>query len=367
MCCGKTDGAGGGGARTGGMRMIRPRDALRCSLLLMLPWGAPMAAPTNVTTGPAMDYQPAVLRSSDDGARIAVFERLDPATYSGDLWLTRLEVGAEEWTTPLPIIATAANERHPALVQRGPRDYALFYLEGTGAASSFRIWRAASSDGLAFIEEGQLDLGWSTGGEVNPHVIRHADGTLTMSYQRLGAGSYIARSSDGGVSWDTLRTQIAAGSQLPRIAFRERDGLYLASYQVGSSALSMYVKSTHDPHDWSAPARDFAVSGNNHDSLPVVMPGGALALFWIRQQGSGFDIALRRSIDGVVWEAPIEVTSSPGADDVEPHPLVGSSAVAVEFYWGRAVVGGSNDYDIVREQRVMVVADAIFDSGFEDS
>ena len=321
----------------------------------------------NVTSGPEPDYQAAVIRSADDGARIVVFERLDPATFSGDLLLTRSNDDGTTWTTPVPIVATDANERHPALLQLGPSNYVLFHLKGTGSNSSYRIWRATSTDGVSFTEQNALALGWSTGGEINPHVIRHADGTLTMSYQRLSGGSYVAQSSDGGVTWDTLKTQIASGSQLPRIAYRDSDGLYLASYQVGSSALAMYVKTTHDVRDWSASPQNFAASGNNHDSLPVVMPDGAFALFWIRQNGSGFDLAVRRSPGGATWGDAITLTDTPDEDDVEPHPLVGSSSSEVELYWGRAASASGMDYDIVREPHAPVLLDTIFADDFDDA
>ena len=318
-----------------------------------------------VTSGNGIDYMPSVIRSSDDGARIVVFERLDPTTFAGDLLLTRSTDDGASWSPPAAIIATGASERHPSLLQLGPSQYALFYLKGTGSSSSYRLRRATSTDGIAFTEQAQLDLGWATGGEINPHVIRHGDGTLTMSYQRISGGSYVAQSSDGGATWDTLKTQIASGSQLPRIAYRDSDGLYLASYQVGSTALAMYVKTTTDVRDWSAPRQDFAVSGNNHDSLPVVMPDGAFVLFWIRENGSGFDLAVRRSLDGAIWGDAITLTDTPDEDDVEPHPLVGTSASEVELYWGRDVPAGSLTHDIVREPHAPVLLDAIFDDGFE--
>ena len=321
-------------------------------------------AEQHVTSGPEIDYQPAILKSSDDGTRIVVFERLDPATLFGDLWITRSTDGGTSWSEPSAIIATGANERHPALVQTGPAQYALFYLKGMSAATSFRIFRATSSDGIAFTEQAELDLGWPTGGEINPHVIRHADGTLTMSYQRLGSGAgvYVAESSDGGVTWDTLKTQVAGSAQLPRIAFRDSDGLYLATYQTGSTSLHLFVKTTTDVHDWSAPPQDFAVTGNNHDSLPVVMPDDAFVVFFIRASGSQFDIAVRRSADGGAWSPALTVTDTPDADDVEPHPLVGDSPGRVELYWGRDQPVGSVTYDIVREPSV-VVNDAIFADG----
>jgi len=340
---------------------MKHASLLICLLAIGSSAGA-FAAASPVTPG-FSDYQPSVIRTHD-GARLLAFERLD-GSLSGNLWITRSDDGGVAWSAPQAIVATSANERHPALLELAPSSYALFYLRGTGATSSYRIVRATSSDGATFTEHGALDLGWATGGEVNPHVIRHADGSLTMSYQRLGSGSYLARSIDGGITWDTLRTAIATGSQLPRIAFRESDGLYLAAYQVGSDPLSMHVKTTTNPTDWSAPARDFAVAGNNHDALPVVMPDGAFALFWIVASGSQFDLRVRRSLDGVAWEPARVVTSTPGEDDVQPHPLVGDSSVAVELYWGRATPVGVNNFRIVRDGAVAVMDDLLFADGFD--
>ena len=321
-------------------------------------------AEQHVTSGSGADYQPAVLKA-DDGTRIVVFERLNPSNAFGDLWITRSVDDGDTWSEPVAIMATGANERHPALVQTGPMQYVLFYL--SDSTGSYRIFRATSTDGLAFTEEGPVDLGWPTGGEINPHVIRHADGTLTMSYQRpvTGASVYIAESGDDGVTWDTQETQIAAGAQLPRVAYRESDGLYLATYQTGGSQLKMWVKTTSDVHDWTAAPREFAATGDNHDSLPVVMPDGAFAVFWIRAFGNQYDIAVRRSEDGVTWSSPLAVTDTPDAFDVEPHPLVGESSSEVELYWGREAPVGSFDYDIVREPAVRVVDDVIFSGSFD--
>jgi hypothetical protein len=343
------------------------RDAFRAIVFIAMTSMAAFAnAQQQVTSGDELDYQPAVVRAND-GARIVVFERLDASTFFGNLWITRSTDGGDTWSEPVAIIATSANERHPALVETAPSEFSLFYLKGQSAASSFRIYRATSSDGVAFAEEGQVDLGWATGGEINPHVIRHSDGTLTMSYQRLGSGAgvYIAESSDEGVTWDTQQTQLAGNAQLPRIAFRESDGLYLATYQTGSSALQLHVKTTTDVHDWSAPARDFAATGNNHDSLPVAMPDDAFVVFYIREAGAAFDVAFRRSLDGIAWADPIGVTDTPDEDDVEPHPLVGTSPYSVELYWGHNASLSGFDYDIVREPSILVADDTLFADDFD--
>src|SRR5690606_32610737 len=260
---------------TGGLPMHGDTVRLATRVLIgyaLCTGGMALAAPEPVTDGPVLDYQPSVIRSTDDGARIVVFERLDPGTLSGDLWPTRLETDATGWSEPVAVVASIANERHPALLQLGPADYVLFYLSDAGGG--FRVHRATGSDAVAFVEQGAIDLGWATPGDINPHVVRHADGTLTMSYQRLSpSGSYVVQSSDDGATWDALRTPIANGV-LPRITYRESDSMYLASYQINPSNnhLRLRVETCTDVHDWSMPVRDFADAGKNHDSLPVVMP-----------------------------------------------------------------------------------------------
>ncbi|HSX62686.1 MAG TPA: sialidase family protein [Tahibacter sp.] len=341
------------------MRNSLLRLALGPALLLAC---AGAGAQQTVSGGSGVDYQPSVLRAAN-GDIVAAFERLNASAF-GDLWITRSADGGANWSTPAPIVATSANERHPALLQLPNGSFLLFYLKGTGATSTYRLYRATSPDGATFTEQGQLALGWATGGEVNPHVIRHPDGTLTMTYQRLGSGSYVAQSADDGATWDQLKTVLASGSQLPRIAFRASDARYLATYQVGSSSLDVFAKTTTDVRDWSAAPATLESDGDNHDSLPVVMPDDRFAVFYIHADGSQYDIYSRRSADGVAFEPALPQEISAGASDVEPHPLVGDSASTVDLYWGREAPAGSGDYDIVHRSNA-VVADAIFAGRFE--
>jgi hypothetical protein len=312
-----------------------------------------------VTSGAGTDYQPSIVRAADTSL-VLVFERLNGSAF-GDLWITRSIDDGENWSEPSSILATAANERHPALLQLGDASFVLFYLKGTGAASTYRLFRATSPDGIAFTEQSQVQLGWATGGEVNPHVIRHPDGTLTMTYHRLGGGSsYVAQSNDDGATWDQLKTAIAAGaSQLPRIAFRANDGRYLATYQVGSSPIALYAKTTTDDRDWSAAAIDFSIVGDNHDSLPFVMPDGAFGVFYIHANGSQYDIYSRRSTDGATFDTPLVQIETTDASDVEPHALVGGSSAVVQLYWGRESPPSTSAFDIYRK-RTAVIADRIF-------
>lgn len=322
-------------------------------------------AEQTVVGGPGNDYQAAIVRPwSSPADRIAVFERLD-AGLSGDLWITRSDDDGQTWTTPDVAIATTANERHAALVQVDDSGYALFHLSGTGAVSSYRIHQATSENGADFIAQGVVDLGWPTGGEVNPHVIRATDGTLTMTYHRLGGASYIAQSNDDGATWDTLRTQVSPGNAaLPRIAYRESDGTYLLVYQTGGNPVTVWTNVSTDPYDWSAVAQPLMPDGNNHDAYPMVMPDGSFVVFWARVANGGFQVFSGRSIDGIAWEAPLPHSDRAGLANIQPRALTTPNPHVAELYWGAAQIPGDSDYDIVREPSAIVAGD-IFAHDFE--
>lgn len=337
---------------------MRPVPALFSLLLLSAP---ALCAEQAVTSGAGHDYQPAILRAAD-GSLLLVFERLN-ASFSGDLWLSRSSDDGASWGAPAPAIGSSANERHPALLQLGDGSFVLFYLKSV--AGGYRLYRATSADGEHFAEQGALDLGWgASSGEINPHAIRHPDGTLTLSYQRLGGGSYVAQSSNNGLSWDQHKTVIAADGLLPRIALRPSDGRYLATYQVGPPPLTLYSKTTTDLRNWPAEPDLLAAGADSHDSLPVLMPDGAFVVFYIAAvDGGPFDVFSRRSGDGASYEAPWPQVQSADALDVEPHPLVGGSAGTVQLYWGRSPAA-SQDYDIWRKAAAPV-RDAIFRDSLE--
>lgn len=267
---------------------------------------------------PELDYQASIARGAN--SLVVVFERLDYVTFYGDLYAMHSFDNGATWSAPVTVVATASNERAPALVFDGTQ-FILFHI-GDG----YRIYRETSPDGVVWTNHGPVDLGWSTTGEINPDVIREADGTLTMTYHRQYGGSYIAQSHDGGATWDTRRTAITdTSSALPRITKRESDGLYVATYQInpGNNALQLYSKTTHDPYDWSAPASPLATGGNDHDSAPHVLPNGTFGVIYAEQKDFAlFGLLFRTSVDGRTWSAPTPIERyNPMSDDVQPHLL----------------------------------------------
>ncbi|HRQ63657.1 MAG TPA: sialidase family protein [Xanthomonadaceae bacterium] len=334
------------------------------ALATMLALSPVVAAQVAVTGGPALDYQASVVQPwGEPGVRIVVFERLTGASLLGDLWVTRSEDSGATWSLPSLAVGTAANERHAALVQTAEELFQLFYLKDEGGPS-YRIHRASSTNGVSFIEQGRVELGWASAGEINPHVIRQSDGTLLMTYHRLGGASYIAASVDGGLTWDEDRVQISQGNAaLPRLAYRESDRLYLAVYQTnpGNNQLQLWARTSDDAGAWIDPPVQITSDGNNHDALPFVLEDDRFALLWARVADGHFQIFSMGSGNGLDWAYRRQLTRRQNLANVQPHALAIGGGVA-DVYWGAAQDGGGSDYDIVRQT---VDFDELFGDGFE--
>jgi hypothetical protein len=286
--------------------------------------------------GPELDYQPSIVRVQPGGQLMVVFERIDLTSFFGDLYVTFSGDGGETWSVPAAIIATPLNERHPSLLQLAADSFVLFYLVDESGSGAYRLHRATSSDGVTWTDQGALHLGWDTPGEINPNVIREADGTLTMTYHRLSGPSYIARSTDDGATWDTLKTQVSDGNAaLPRLAKRESDGLYLVTYQVnpGGNNLDLYAKVSTDPYDWTGPQIPVSTAINTHDSQPIVLQDGTFLVAYAMTPVSYFDIFYRTSCDGVSWSDEVQVTHDASRYDTQPHPLPHETLGRVILTW----------------------------------
>ena len=287
-----------------------------------------------IYTGAELDYQPAIIRVSPSGDLMVVFERIALPSFFGDLYVAFSSDGGATWTAPQAIVSSALNERHPALVQLAADSFALFYLVDETGSSGYRLHRATSTDGLVWTDQGALDLGWATPGEVNPCVIREADGALTMTYHRLSGPSYIARSADGGATWDTLKTQVSniTRCQLPA----ESDGLYRPPPgNPGGNNLDIYAKPPLTPTTGAAQYSPDAI--NSHDSQPIVLEDGTFLVTYASTPVNYFDLYYRTGRDGAVWSDGAQVTEDPNHYDTQPHPLLAGTPGYVMLAWSHQV------------------------------
>ncbi|GAB4149181.1 MAG: hypothetical protein Fur0021_09960 [Candidatus Promineifilaceae bacterium] len=282
------------------------------------------------------NYQSVMLRQQN-GQLLLVFEKFNLDSFSGDLYATLSANDGYSWSTPFPIIDSSSNERHPSLVKLGPGNLALFYHKGD-AFSNFRIYRATSEDGVTWTEQGAINLGWNNTGEVNPSVILEEDGSLTMTYNRMGEPSYIARSTDGGVTWDHNHTQVSDGpAALARLTKRDSDGLYLVTYEVGTSNMQIFGKTSLDPYDWSGAETLVSGGGTNQDSRPLALEGGAFMVAYAHQPNTNtpFSVYYRISPDGLSWSDRVRITSVEELYKLEPFIMRQGMAGHVKVIWSQ--------------------------------
>lgn len=287
--------------------------------LLLLSSGATLATtPVQVTHDDSyMNYQPSIIQRPD-GSRTIVYERLNQSLF-GDLLVTFSDDGIT-WTDPLLIVGHSANERHPALVQLPDLSYLVYYL--SDSTGNYKIHHASSEDGLSWQELGVVDLGWTTEPLVNPTVCLESDGSLTMTYDRLSVGGYIAHSEDG-FTWDHDRTMVSTGP-INRI-MRHSDGTYVLSYQrrTGSqpSQIDIFTKTSPDRVNWSDENR-VTFTQNSHDSFPMELPEGLYSLYFATSlSGQPYDLYRRTSPDGESWGNEENLVPYAGWD-TQPHPIL---------------------------------------------
>lgn len=286
-----------------------------------------------VTDDAHLNYMPSLIERADGSFMIA-YERLDANFENGDVMVTVSDDGTA-WAAAVPVVAGPGNERHPALVQMNDGSYRVYYL--SDEAGGYRIHHATSPDGTTWTPRGIVDLGWTTENLVNPTVCREPDGSLTMAYDYLSNGGYVAHSSDG-ITWDHDRTYVSDGS-LNRVT-RHSDGVYTLSYQKRTGTqywqIDVFTRVSPDRVSWSPETR-VTTNQNSHDSYPVELADGQYALYYAKSLGgSPYDLYSVASDEGTGWHS--EENWLPYAGwDTQPHPVrLGSGLIAIA--WARGPV-----------------------------
>ncbi len=270
-----------------------------------------------VTDDAHQNYMPS-LAQLEDGTLMLAYERLDTNFENGDILVTVSDNGSS-WSAPVLAVGTAGNERHPSLVQLDDGTLQIYYL--SDETGGYRIYMASSPDGLTWTREGVVTLGWSTENLINPTVCVEGDGSLTMTYDVLSNGGYIAHSADGS-TWDQNRTNVSTGS-LNRI-MRHSDGTYVLSYQRKTGIyyyqIDIFTKTSQDRVNWNGENR-VTTTMNSHDSFPLEFADGGYGLFYATSTGGNpYELFSRDSTDGVSWTNELPWLPYSGWD-TEPHPI----------------------------------------------
>jgi len=283
-----------------------------------------------VTEDPYLNYMPSMVELPS-GALAIAYERLDSNFENGDIMIT-FSADGTDWSTPSAVVSGPGNERHPALVTLSNGTHQVYYL--SDETGGYRIHMADSPDGSSWVARGVVDLGWTTEGLVNPTVIAEPDGSLTMSYDVLSDGGYVAHSPDGS-TWDNDMTRVSDGS-LNRVS-KHSDGTYVVSYQrktgIWYYQIDIFTKTSSDLLGWS-PENRVTYTQNSHDSFPIELADGQHALYYATSTGGDpYDLYSRVSPDGASWHSQESWLPYSGWD-TQPHPVRLTNGV-VALAWAR--------------------------------
>jgi hypothetical protein len=305
------------------------------------------ADPVIVSGGPENDYESWIARLTDDRLMI-VFCR-NPDWTSGDLYVTFSTNDGDSWEAPTPIIVQAGDQATLSFVQLPGDTLRLWYASNEGG--EYNIYSAHSTDGIDWTLEGRTELGWQLQDRYyDPTMIMEADGSLTMSY-RGPDGAYVAHCPYGG-TWDTLRTQVAAGGYRPRI-MKHQNGTYVYAYHrnIGGNQYEVHVRTSTDLSHWSSETV-LTSQGNSHDAFVNATPDSGYLIYYGTYQYPAYNLFRRRSYNTVDWEPEEQITSDPYWN-TQPHFFIQS--YNVYLVWAHATTSAGDTYDVYFERTPYIV------------
>jgi len=289
------------------------------------------ATPVVVSGGPENDYESWIIRLND--SRLMLIFCRNPDWESGDLYATFSSDEGDSWSAPQAIISEPGDQATLSFAQLPGDTLRLWYA--SNESGNYRIYSAYSLDGLAWIQEGALELGWELSDMYyDPTVVLETDNSLTMSYVVSGGGGYIAHCPYSG-SWDTDRTLVAPSGFRTRV-MKHDDGTYLYTYHRqtgGSYEYDVFIRTSNDRVDWAEPVR-LTTNLNSHDSFPNQMSDGAFMVYYAKYEAPAYNIYRRRSGNAVDWEDEEQITCD-STNNTQPHFFVESGQIYL--VWAHAV------------------------------
>lgn len=272
-------------------------------------------APVIVSGGPENDYESWIARL-DDNRLMVIFDR-NPDWASGDLRVTFSDDSGATWDSSLSIIEEQGDQATLSFVQLPGGSLQVWYA--SNEAGAYSIYTARSPDGLNWVREGSIDLGWQAGiTHYDPTVFLEPDSSLTMSYVVQGMGGYIAHCPYGG-DWDTLKTLVGPSGYRTRV-MKHDDGTYLYAYHRrtgGSYDYDVFIRTSTDRINWSDSVR-LTYNQNSHDPFPNQAPDGAYLVYYAKYEPPAYNLHRRRSYDALSWEPEEQITSD-ATNNTQPH------------------------------------------------
>lgn len=266
---------------------------------------------------------------------VACIER-NPDWGSGDLYTTiRTNSG---WSELYPVVIKTGNQSTHSIITSADDSLHIYYA--SDETGTYKIYEVKSTDAIHWSEGRRIHLGWAEGVDVyDPHAIVLQDGTLAMTYIKLGGGAFVSMSNDG-YQWDEQKLLIQTGAYRCRIA-EGSTGNFMASYHrnIGNNQYDVHIKKSENLTDWSEEVR-VTNHGNCHDPCCVQQDNGKWLVFFAQYDAPAYNICYLESDDGVIWSGHHQLTFD---QTYNTQPAVIKSGSEMHLMWTHAIDYNTNN------------------------
>lgn len=273
------------------------------------------STPVVVSGGSYNDIRGRMCRYYEPHSLISVIVRA-PNWNDGDLYFSRTIDNGLGWPTPTPILVESGDQTTPCILQTSDDTIRVFYA--SNETGDYKICEFVSLDsGIVWEKRGRIDLGWTSSSTVyDPIVIEEDDGSLTMIYcsRTGGTGSaYVSNRPNGG-SFDTLKTLVNSTSTYRPGIIKHPDGTYMAAYHRKTGSYyyenDVFIRTSTDRVNWSSEVQ-LTTNMNSHDAFVNITSDSAYLVYYAKNAGGHYNLARRRSYDGVTFEGEEQITNYP--------------------------------------------------------
>jgi len=244
---------------------------------------------SSIDLGNMWGEEPAIAQTSD-GRIWVTFKSYESG--NSDIWYTTSANGGGNWSAPSQITTDPGSDYNPAITQTSDgKIWVAWYSYRSGNAD---IWYATSSDGGSTWSDA-YQLTTDTSSDYDPAITETDDGNVWVvwwSHRSGGSGIWHKTSSDGGETWSAASpVDTGIWGYEPAIAQTSDGRIWVTFYSHESGNDDIwYTTSSDGGATWSDASQFTRFCGHDRDVAATALSSGHLALAWRSDRSCNDDI-----------------------------------------------------------------------------
>jgi hypothetical protein len=241
------------------------------------------------------------------------------------------------WTAPVSVSAAGGAASSPQLAAASSGALTAVWTRFDGSKNVIQSSNSVNG-GLSWTAP--VDISDALGNAFNPQIAVASNGSATAVWYRFDGSNNVIQSSHSadGIAWAVPANLSTAGgdAESPHVVTAS-DGSYTAVWNRfdGSNTI---VQSSHSlgGTTWTAPTNLSGVGQNALGEQIVGASDGILTAVWNRFDGSHTLIQTSHSLDGITWDAPVNLSLDGTSDSAQ---LASASDGSLTAIWQNTLSG----------------------------